>query len=63
MMINLIISPTYLKDTEGKTNRFEYLKSKSWKPKELLSEEFRSLGFYISDHPLNEYEEIFKQLK
>ena len=50
-------------DTEGKTNRFEYLKSKSWKPKELLSEEFRSLGFYISDHPLNEYEEIFKQLK
>ncbi len=49
--------------TEGQTNRFEYLKSKSWKPKELLSEEFRSLGFYISDHPLNEYEEIFKQLK
>ena len=50
-------------DTEGQTNRFEYLKSKSWKPKELLSEEFRSLGFYISDHPLNEYEEIFKKLK
>tara|TARA_B100000886_G_scaffold232314_1_gene162280 strand:+ start:1030 stop:4443 length:3414 start_codon:yes stop_codon:yes gene_type:complete len=50
-------------NTEGQTNRFEYLKSKSWKPKELLSEEFRSLGFYISDHPLNEYEEIFKQLK
>ena len=50
-------------NTEGQSNRFEYLKSKSWKPKELLSEEFRSLGFYISDHPLNEYEEIFKQLK
>ena len=31
--------------------------------KKVISEEFRSLGFYISDHPLNEYEEIFKQLK
>jgi DNA polymerase-3 subunit alpha len=29
----------------------------------LLSEEFKSLGFYISDHPLNEYTEIFDQLK
>ena len=31
--------------------------------KELLTEEFKSLGFYISDHPLNEYEEIFNELK
>ena len=30
--------------------------------KELLAEEFKSLGFYISNHPLNEYEDIFKQL-
>ena len=30
--------------------------------KELLTEEFKSLGFYISNHPLNEYEEIFSQL-
>ena len=28
-----------------------------WTQKELLSEEFKSLGFYLSDHPLNEYEE------
>ena len=32
------------------------------KQKELLAEEFKSLGFYISNHPLNEYSEIFKQL-
>ena len=32
-------------------------------PKELLSEEFKSLGFYISNHPLNEYEDLFNQLK
>ena len=37
--------------------------SKPWKEKELLTEEFKSLGFYISNHPLNEYEEIFNQLK
>ena len=30
--------------------------------KNLLSEEFKSLGFYLSDHPLNEYSEIFSQL-
>ena len=30
--------------------------------KNFLSEEFKSLGFYISNHPLNEYEEIFNQL-
>ena len=30
--------------------------------KELLFEEFKSLGFYISDHPLKEYHEIFSQL-
>tara|TARA_B100000575_G_scaffold293846_1_gene306687 strand:+ start:83 stop:3499 length:3417 start_codon:yes stop_codon:yes gene_type:complete len=44
-------------------NSFDYVDSKKWTKKELLSEEFKSLGFYISDHPLNEYEEIFKHLK
>ena len=43
-------------------NNFEFLPSIPWKQKELLAEEFKSLGFYISNHPLNEYEEIFKQL-
>ncbi len=42
---------------------FIFLESKPWTKKELLSEEFKSLGFYISDHPLNEYKDIFKQLK
>ena len=43
-------------------SNFEFLPSIPWKQKELLAEEFKSLGFYISNHPLNEYEEIFKQL-
>ena len=46
-----------------KKNTFEFLKSIPWTKKELLSEEFKSLGFYISSHPLNEYEEIFNHLK
>ena len=49
--------------SEGEDNQFEFLPSKPWKEKELLTEEFKSLGFYISNHPLNEYEEIFNQLK
>jgi len=42
---------------------FDFLPSIPWKQKDLLTEEFKSLGFYLSDHPLNEYEEIFNQLK
>ncbi len=43
-------------------NKFEYIDTKQWTKKELLFEEFKSLGFYVSDHPLNEYNEIFEQL-
>ena len=30
-----------------------------WKFEERLSKEFESVGFFISDHPLNQYKEIF----
>ena len=43
-------------------NLEEFLQTKSWRQKELLSEEFKSIGFYLTNHPLNEYEEIFNQL-
>ena len=42
---------------------FEFLPSEPWKQKELLTEEFKALGFYLSDHPLNEYEDVFNQLE
>ncbi len=51
-------------DSEEK-NKIEKLTlntNESWSNKEFLSEEFKSLGFYISDHPLNNYENIFAQL-
>ena len=44
-------------------DNFEFLPSTPWRQKKLLSEEFKSLGFYISNHPLNEYEQIFKHFK
>ena len=48
---------------ENKKEEFDYLPHNPWTQKELLSEEFKSLGFYLSDHPLNEYVEVFNQLK
>ncbi len=49
-------------NTDNYINKFEFLSSAEWKQKELLAEEFKSLGFYISNHPLSEYEEIISQL-
>ena len=50
-------------NSENQENEFEFTPSSSWKQKEVLAEEFKSLGFYISNHPLNEYKNIFSQLK
>ena len=50
-------------DFNNKDNeKFKFDSTKSWTKKELLAEEFISLGFYISDHPLNEYKEFFTHL-
>jgi DNA polymerase-3 subunit alpha len=35
------------------------LKIEDWKFEERLSKEFEAIGFFISDHPLNQYKEIF----
>ena len=42
---------------------FEFETCTFWTKKELLAEEFKSLGFYMSDHPLNEYKDFFKELE
>ncbi len=42
---------------------FKFNSLAQWTKKELLAQEFTSLGFYISDHPLNEYKEFFTQLE
>ena len=43
-------------------SKFEFISNDPWEKKEMLLEEFASLGFYMSDHPLNEYKELFSQL-
>ena len=32
-----------------------------WKFQEKMQKEFETIGFYLSDHPLNQYKEIFKE--
>jgi DNA polymerase III subunit alpha len=43
------------------SNIFEDIKD--WEFEEKLSKEFESVGFFISDHPLNQYKEIFDDYK
>ena len=49
-------------EPEHDKSNFEFLPAKKWTQKELLSEEFKSIGFYLTNHPLNEFEETFNQL-
>ncbi|MBD1146375.1 DNA polymerase III subunit alpha [Pelagibacterales bacterium SAG-MED28] len=48
---------------EKNKEAFDFESSIPWSVKELLSEEFKSIGFYLTNHPLNEFDEIFNQLK
>ena len=50
-------------EQEKNKEEFDFESSSPWSVKELLSEEFKSIGFYLTNHPLNEFEEIFNQLK
>ena len=50
-----------IQNSENET--FEFESDDKWSKNELLAEEFTSLGFYISDHPLNDYKEFFSELK
>ena len=38
-------------------------KSSYWSSDETLSKEFESVGFYISNHPLKNYEDLVEQYK
>ena len=47
---------------ENVKEEFVFTTSSPWSLRQALSEEFKSLGFYLTNHPLNEYQEIFEQL-
>ena len=40
-----------------------FLDTEDWKFEERLSKEFEAVGFFISDHPLNQYKEVFNDYK
>ncbi len=45
------------------TNDDLIIKTDDWKFEERLSKEFEAVGFFISDHPLNQFTEIFDDYK
>ena len=47
-------SSLFEKIKNSEMDKFEFKTHDKWTKNELLAEEFKSLGFYISDHPLNE---------
>ena len=50
---------------EDNNEKFENFleKTDDWQFEERLSKEFESVGFFISDHPLNQFKEIFDDYK
>ncbi len=49
-------------EQENEKEEFDFETASPWSQKELLSHEFKSIGFYLTNHPLNEFDEIFTQL-
>ena len=41
---------------------FSVSKTKKWTNNEMLMNEFQSIGFYMSDHPLNAYRDYFEKM-
>jgi len=49
---------------DNKDNETDIINSiKDWEFEERLSKEFEAVGFFISDHPLNQFKEIFEDYK
>ena len=52
-----------LNETENKNDNNLLSEIKDWEFEERLSKEFEAIGFFISDHPINQYKEIFNDYK
>ena len=50
-------------DSENKNEDNLVSKIKDWEFEDRLSKEFEAIGFFISDHPINQYKEIFNDYK
>ncbi len=60
---NKIANQIDLFSSEETKNEDIVLKSDDWKFEVRLSKEFESVGFFISDHPLNQFKDIFSDYK
>ena len=63
MFENKIINQIDLFIDDNDKEDYNLDKIEDWKFEERLSKEFESLGFFISDHPLNQYKDIFNEYK
>ena len=50
-------------NSKGDDIIFKLDEVKAWSKNETLMNEFHSIGFYMSDHPLKTYEEYFEEMK
>jgi len=50
----------FSEDSQKETHIIEDEKSEDWSNDEKLSNEFNSVGFYMSDHPLSEYKDVLE---
>ena len=48
---------------DGSGPELEFLEPQRWREMEKLSHEFDAVGFYLSGHPLDEYEAVLERLK
>ena len=60
---NKIANQIDLFETNNEQTNNILVKIDDWKFEERLSKEFESVGFFISDHPLNQFKEIFNDYK
>ena len=56
-------SSLFLDEAQKVSYLMQDVKTPDWKNDEMLSKEFESIGFYISNHPLKDFQDVLKQYK
>ena len=60
---NLLSNQNDLFNNEEDSNDIFLKEIKDWKFEERLSKEFQTLGFFMSDHPLNQFKNLYDEFK
>ncbi len=60
---NSLQNNLFQSNSDKNISNFDLVESKDWTNNEILMNEFQSIGFYMSDHPLKIYERYFKESK